>query len=133
MLPHKSSKSQNGRDPSLSGLKKQQLRELTVWLFEKNTQGRTRIGESRNLKKLSVVVVHEEALADFRNGVSLDDAYKQTEAPTDVFRTALLEAKGRLRFAQDHIYLIKNLSEGDLDVLRNIQTGAVTLASHILT
>jgi hypothetical protein len=112
----------NGRDPSLTGIKKQRLGDLTTWLFEKNAEGRTRIGDSRNLKKLSVVVANEEALKDFRHGVSLDDAYNQTEAPTDVYRRAVQEAKSRLRFAQDHIYLVKNLTEGDLDILRNVQT-----------
>jgi hypothetical protein len=57
------------------------IKDITKWLYEKDSKGKTRVGESRNLKYLSAVLDNPKALAAFRNGAMLKIAYLQT---TDV-------------------------------------------------
>jgi hypothetical protein len=54
------------------------IKELTQWLYEKDKKGKTRIGESRNLRYLAAIVSNEKALAAFRNGALLKIAYQMT-------------------------------------------------------
>jgi len=76
------------------------ISELTKWIYEKDSKkGKTRIGESRNLKYLGAVLDNPKALASFRNGALLKVAYLQTADVTSDFiellysaDTALVEA-----------------------------------------
>lgn len=89
--------------PILDGsvLQKQNIEELTRWLFERDENGKTKVGESRNLRELSAVVDSPKALQSFKNGASLQVAYQLT---TDISKdflellykaeTALIEAAG---------------------------------------
>lgn len=113
---------ESGRDATLKGLDLHKLKDLTSWLFEKNLEGRTRIGESRNLRQFNAVVENNQALAAFKEGVSLSTAYILTDAPTDIFRNVLAESRENLLTAQTHIHRVKNLIDSDIDILREIQT-----------
>jgi len=84
-----------------SVLQKQNIEELTRWLFERDENGRTKVGESRNIRELSAIVDSPKALQSFKNGASLQIAYQLT---TDISKdflellykseTALIEAAG---------------------------------------
>lgn len=110
-------------DPSLKGLNKSRLRDLTSWVFERDSEGRTRIGESRGLKDLSSIVnkEHSKALAAFRSGTSLSDAVLLTGAPTAIFRTALNNAGKQLNTAKEYSRLVEEPTEGDSKILSEIQ------------
>ena len=108
-------------DPTLPGLNRKRLRELTEWLFEKVDGNRARIGESRELKKLNAVVKSPKALAAFRSGSPLSLAVLLTGEPTIVFRKALNQSRGQLQIARDHSHLIKDPTAGDSDLLVEIQ------------
>ena len=47
-------------------LKKRPLKELTEWMFKKDSHGSTILGESRNIGKLSAVVANSNALEKLR-------------------------------------------------------------------
>jgi len=108
-------------DPTLPGLNKRRLKELTEWLFEKIDGKRTRLGESRELKKLSAVVKSPKALEAFRSGQSLGDAVLLTGEPTAVFRTSVNNSKAQLQTARDYSHLVRGLTPGDSEVLVEIQ------------
>ena len=55
-----------------------EMREIVEWIFRKDENGRTRLGESRNLPKLAAVLSAPNALQRFRDGASLDDAHLDT-------------------------------------------------------
>ena len=59
-------------------LKEGPLEELTEWMFKKDSQGSTRLGESRNIPKLSAIIANPNALEKFRQGVSLESAFSAT-------------------------------------------------------
>lgn len=78
-----------------------EVEELTKWLFEKDETGRTKVGESRNIRELSAVVDNPKALQSFKNGASLQIAYQLTSDVRKDFlellyksETALIEAAG---------------------------------------
>ena len=76
-------------------LKTDAIRELTTWLFEKNN-GATRVGESRNLRKLSAIIDNQPALSAFRHGSDLEIAYRLTSAVAEDFAQLLTEAENLL-------------------------------------
>jgi hypothetical protein len=118
---------EDNRDPELVGLNKPRLKDLTKWIFEKNEENRTRIGESRNLKLLSAVVTNPTALAYFNRGEPLETAAIYTEQSTESFRKSVQQAKARLLAAQANVHLVEKPQEGDFDVLREISSIAKTL------
>ncbi len=96
----------NNDDPTIPYLRIAELKELIQWMFEKNDQNTTRLGESRNLKYLSKVVANDDALKAFRNGMPLIDAKDLTEAPIEIFQSALMQARDRLILARGTLHLI---------------------------
>ena len=69
------------------------LEELIRWIYEPiDEEGNTRVGESRNLRKLAAVVANENALSAFRHGASLDTAFEKTKDIKDDFLSLLYSA-----------------------------------------
>lgn len=105
------------------------LGDLTTWLFKKNTEGYTRIGESRNLNLLNKVLDNNypKALAAFKDGRSLDDAIKLTDQPLEVFTNSLTESLDNLETARDYEHLINETSNNQLNILKEINSLAISL------
>ncbi len=82
----------NAQDRALDSLNKDNFKELTSWMFEKNSEGITRLGESRNLSDLNRVIENEKALLAFREGRPLPDAVLLTEKPNEMFQKSIMEA-----------------------------------------
>lgn len=72
------------------------VEEISRWLFEKNKNGETRVGESRNLKYLAAVVDNDRALEAFRSNSPLKVAYRYTSDLRDDFIEYLYQAEGVL-------------------------------------
>ncbi len=72
------------------------IEELTRWIFEKDAKGKTRVGESRNLRKLSAVIGNSRALAALRVGSPLNIAYLMTSDLTRDFVELLYQAEAAL-------------------------------------
>jgi hypothetical protein len=107
--------------PELKGLNKGHLQQLTSWLFDRDSEGQTRLGESRNLKSLNTVLGNEAALVAFHGGKSLQDALRLTEHPAQVFRGALLGARSSLQLARDYMHFIKKPTSVEFDLLDEIE------------
>lgn len=75
------------------------VKELTFWLYEKDSKGRTKVGESRNIKDLAAVIANDSALTHFRNGASLKLAYELTGKTSEDFFELMLNAENSLREA----------------------------------
>ena len=54
------------------------IQEVTTWMFQKDENKKTRLGESRNIGRLAAVVSTPRALALLREGNTLDVAYAAT-------------------------------------------------------
>jgi len=79
-------------------LDKAKVRELTRWLFLKK-DGETVVGDSRNIRKLALVVGGPPALKALRGGSKLDYAYRLTQGVDRDFEALLYQAEGTLREA----------------------------------
>lgn len=74
------------------------LKELTRWMFDR-TEGKTRLGESRNLKQLADIVNNEVALKEFRKGETLEAAFYFSEGAKESVINAIREALKYLELA----------------------------------
>ena len=110
---------ETGADVELDELRISRLRDLVAWLFEKE-QGVARIGESRNLRLLNLVVANEQALNAFQRGSPLEKAVDLTGEPNEVFRTAILAARQSLNNANSKVHLVEGVVENDATVLHEI-------------
>lgn len=112
----------SGRDFSLKGLEVPRLKELFLWLFKPNSEGVTRIGESRNLKRLARVVARPRAYQAFRRGMPLYEADQLTGEPGRVFTKALSDALSRLETANSQAPLVEEHPSADAETLKEISS-----------
>lgn len=115
----------------IESVNSQRLTELTKWMFEKNPENQTRLGESRNLSLLAKVVGHPEALAEFRKGLNLGEAAVHADGAGTVMRSALTEAKTYLKAAHSAFPTVVELTEEDVDLSRTVQVAAQRLFKQI--
>lgn len=90
-----------------SKLNKKAISELTHWLYEKDKKGKTRVGESRNLRELSAVVANSKAIAAFRAGSHLSIAYQLTSDVSADFIGLLYQAEGLLTEASGMVATVQ--------------------------
>lgn len=117
-------------DPILDGklLSKKNIKNLAKWFFEKNEDGETILGESRNIVKLAHVLNSPAALLNLERGATLEDAYSESQGITDEFVEQLQKAKNYLRSASSLMANIKvtkdctRLSEEILDLAKAVRT-----------
>ena len=76
------------------------LEELTKWIYQPDDDGKTVLGDSRNLKTLAAVVGSPPAVEMLRSGLPLVDAAQFSEAPAASVLRNLRLAYRRLGAAQ---------------------------------
>ena len=87
------------------------LGELVGWMFQKDTLGRTMLGESRNIGKLGTVLANSDSLAALRSGHSLDVAYRLTPGGRDEFIWRMNRAIAELKQANANLYAVEQDDE----------------------
>lgn len=102
-------------------LSKASIKDLTNWLYKKNEHGVTRVGESRNLKRLGAILDSEKAKHAFMGGSSLDYAFRLSKGSEEEFMEFLYNAQASLAQASSLVANI-DFSEQALDVSREIQS-----------
>lgn len=86
-------------DIDMPGLNIDNLKLVFGWMFPKNQQGRTIIGESRNLDQLAQIVNSKEAVQMLVETSNLADAYLYSEGPQQALLNALEQAQQRIQAA----------------------------------
>jgi len=89
---------ETGYEIDLKGLNIAALKELTAWMFD-TREGKTRLGESRNLGKLASVVANEVSLKEFRDGEPLEAAFYFSEGAKESVINGIGEAYNYLELA----------------------------------
>jgi hypothetical protein len=87
------------KDTVQSGLNQEHLKELFAWMFVQDQQGRTILGESRNLKELAAVIGSESGIASLRKDGDLSTAFLFSEGPLEALSNALENAIKHTRTA----------------------------------
>ncbi|WP_316771353.1 ParB/RepB/Spo0J family partition protein [Pedobacter frigiditerrae] len=116
---------------SLSEIKQDNLAEVTKWMFEKNSSGFTRLGESRNLRLLNKVVENDKALEAFRKEKSLQDAVLLTDEPLEIFRISINDALSKIQTARDYVHLVDDKNSSYEDVLLEIRQISKSVSSSL--
>lgn len=114
-------------DPSIPNIKEDACKDLFEWMFVKNDQNVTRLGESRALKELSKVVDFPEALEKFRLGISLAEAVLYTDEPNETFLNFIIKAKDDLKNAKNCLEQISTPPDGVHDILKEISNLSKTI------
>lgn len=119
-------------DIDMPGLVIANLKRAFAWMFSKDQQGRTIIGESRNLDKLAEVVSSAEAVAVLDESGKLAEAYLYSEGPQAALEKALEQATERVGVAwnmlpktspltQRHLSLAETLFENTKSIRNNLR------------
>lgn len=97
------------------------VKELTEWIYKKDKDGKTRLGESRNLRSLAAVISSSKAIEAFRRGASLQTAYRLTSFIGEDFMTFLYESENTIMeaaslvanvdYSEDAYEIIKRISQ----------------------
>ena len=109
-------------------LKIECIKEITEWMFKKNDQGDTCLGESRNIPKLGAVVAHPEALNKLRQGVSLDHSFSATVDNKKEFLGDINRAIEYLRLANSNVHSVE---PNDLDAVNVVREAMKVLSVAI--
>lgn len=107
------------------------IEELTRWLFEKKN-GRTVLGESRNLRQLASVVATPRALETLRAGSSLTVAYHKTTGVKVDFMSLIYSAQSSLAEASSLVADVDYDSEAE-DVLKSIRNQLKVLGETLVS
>tara|TARA_B100000678_G_C18199039_1_gene498664 strand:+ start:308 stop:1363 length:1056 start_codon:yes stop_codon:yes gene_type:complete len=79
---------------------------LTRWFFEPNDKGETRLGDSRNIKRLAIIIADQEARTSLVEGDSLNRAYSLTRGVADDFLEILVNVENNISRAVSMISLV---------------------------
>ncbi len=108
----------------LENLDMERYSELAKWLFKRDKENKTKIGENRNIRLLNQVVVNDKALSAFRDGTTIKEAYLLTSVPDDIFTKSISSSLKNLINADDVKEIlnskIPNDTFKDLDELENL-------------
>jgi hypothetical protein len=118
-------------DNNLYGLRRKELTELVHWIFEKNSENVTRLGESRNLDVLSKIVANPKALEKFRSGRSLSEAGMYTDEPDLIFHNSIDQSYRNIQTARDTSHLVERPTQTDAETLKDIAAIARNIKSGL--
>ena len=103
------------------------FKELLSWMFAQDQNGKTVVGESRQLKTLAAVVASPNAVAELRNHGDLNRAYDFTSGPAEAFNKLLAGIEADLARS------IALLSEVDIDNSHLAQTERIASKAEDLS
>ena len=83
------------------------LEELVRYMFERDSRGNTKLGESRNIGKLGAVLTNPDSLHAIRSGYTLDAAYRLTPHGRGDFIRHMNQAIDELKQANANLYAVE--------------------------
>ena len=92
-------------------LNKEHLKELTEWMFKKDSDGSTRLGESRDISDLGKAVANSTALEKLRQGMPLASAVSATVDNREEFLGHINRAIQQLKEANSNLHSVSSNDE----------------------
>lgn len=118
-------------DLEMPGLNCDNLRRAFAWMFPKDQQGRTIIGESRNLDKLAEVVSSSAAIEILEETGRLSEAYLYSEGPQVALENALKQATERVQVAWNMLPKTKPLTQKHLDMAEILADDSRSIRNYL--
>ncbi|MDX8127171.1 ParB/RepB/Spo0J family partition protein [Methylomonas sp. OY6] len=119
------------KDISMSGLKEENLKRAFAWMFSKDQQGNTILGESRKLKDLAAVVQSTDAIEVLEETGRLSEAYLYTDGPQVALENALDQVIKDARIVWNMLPKTKPLTNGHLDKATDLFDEIKSIRNHI--
>jgi hypothetical protein len=104
----------------INKINRENLKQFTKWVFEKNTDNKTFLGESRNLRYLNSVVATPKALEKVFEGSNLLDAKLFTNEPSEIFRKSLRDSFQNIGYAKENFTWVDEITNYDIELIDNI-------------
>ena len=102
-------------------LKVDQVQELVEWIFEKDENGDTKLGESRNIPMLAAAISSSKGLELLRKGASLEDAYNETPDIQNEFIREMKIALTHLKQANTKLAVVEVSESEVLRIVGEVQ------------
>lgn len=102
-------------DIEMPNLDADNLESAFAWMFAKDQQGRTILGESRNLKELACIVESGDAIQVLKDTGRLSEAFLYSDGPQAALQTAMEQADERIRVIWNMLQKTRPLSEAHAD------------------
>ncbi len=115
----------------LDDVNPRKLRNLFQWLFVAQSNQKTIVGESRNLKKLAAIVAEPEAVKELLKDGRLDEAYELSKGPATALSEAMSVAQRRLDAALRLLQKIPVVEANHLDKAEEIYRTAGSLRGAV--
>ena len=119
----------------LENLNIDHLCDLVKWMFEKNSENQTRLGESRNLTRLNKILdpKYSKALEAFtKEGLSLTRAAELTDEADEIVRKKIEESLKSIEIAWSYFPSVKEYSSIDQEQLKQINKTAAAFYRSLL-
>ena len=108
------------------------FKEVFLWLYQRNKNGQTKVGESRNLPILNKILGTEEAKGAFiQDNYSLEDAAALTALADENIRWHLQNARLSMIEAQKLVHKIKSPNRSDIRLIDEIRNSLETVRREI--
>lgn len=110
------------------------LHDLVTWMFEKNGENQTRLGESRNLTRLNKILdpQYSVALEAFKGGMSLSAAADLTDEADEIVSKKINESLEAIKIAWSYFPKIKEFSLIDQEQLKDINRTAAAFYKSLV-
>lgn len=118
-------------DIDMPNLAKDNLKRAFAWMFTKDQQGRTIVGESRNLSQLAEIVSSPDAIRVLEDTGKLSDAYLYSEGPQAALEKALELATERVRVVWNMLPTTKPLTARHLDLAANLADDSRSVRDYL--
>lgn len=98
------------------------LGELVSWMFEKNSENQTRVGESRNITRLNKILDprYSKALEVFKAGETLSRAAELTDEADEIVKKKISDALDAIQVAWSYFPTLKNYNVINPEALKEI-------------
>ncbi len=112
-------------DKPFGKINQERLKELTHWLYEKLSNGKTKVGDNRNLRVLNKIIQNQDARESFVKGEkSLTEASEITDLADENIRLYLNKSLKNLIEAQKLIHRSTNPDNQDKELVDEILESA---------
>jgi len=108
---------ENPQDIEMPKLNLDNLKDIFSWMFSKDQQGKTILGESRNLSDLARIVASKEATVVLKESGQLSEAFLFTEGPQEALSNAMGQADEHLRMIWNMLQKVRPISKPHVDFI----------------
>jgi len=121
----------NREDTESPNLVEENLKDLFAWMFIKNQQGRTIIGESRNLDMMAAIVANDDAVKILKDTSNLDEAFLYSDGPQEALNNALESALGKSQMAWNLLVKIEEHTDTHLSLAEKLANSTRDIRNHL--